>query len=90
MARVKGAMMTRKRRNKTLKLAKGYWGAKSKLNLNRTSKLNALFLHLGIKQRIQRIVKGIAIPTAFVQRCLTAFDTCHFQNVVDKRQKEFV
>ena len=31
MARVKGAMMTRKRRNKTLKLAKGYFGAKSKL-----------------------------------------------------------
>ena len=31
MARVKGAMMTRKRRNKILKLAKGYWGAKSKL-----------------------------------------------------------
>ena len=30
MARVKGAMMTRKRRNATLKLAKGYWGAKSK------------------------------------------------------------
>ena len=30
MARVKGAMATRKRRNKTLKLAKGYWGAKSK------------------------------------------------------------
>ncbi len=30
MARVKGAMMTRKRRNKVLKMAKGYWGAKSK------------------------------------------------------------
>ena len=30
MARVKGAMMTRKRRNKTLKMAKGYWGSKSK------------------------------------------------------------
>ena len=30
MARVKGAMMTRKRRNKTLKLAKSYWGSKSK------------------------------------------------------------
>ena len=29
MARVKGAMMTRKRRNSTLKLAKGYWGSKS-------------------------------------------------------------
>lgn len=31
MARVKGALSTRKRRNKTLKLAKGYFGAKSKL-----------------------------------------------------------
>ena len=30
MARIKGAMMTRKRRNKTLKLAKGYYGSKSK------------------------------------------------------------
>ena len=30
MARIKGAMMTRKRRNKVLKLAKGYWGSKSK------------------------------------------------------------
>ena len=30
MARIKGALMTRKRRNKTLKLAKGYWGSKSK------------------------------------------------------------
>ena len=29
MARVKGAMMTRKRRNKVLKLAKSYWGSKS-------------------------------------------------------------
>ena len=29
MARVKGAMMTRKRRKKILKRAKGYWGAKS-------------------------------------------------------------
>ena len=30
MARVKRAMMTRKRRNKILKMAKGYWGSKSK------------------------------------------------------------
>ena len=30
MARVKGAMMTRKRRNKVLGMAKGYWGAKSR------------------------------------------------------------
>jgi len=30
MARVKGAMMTRKRRNSVLKAAKGYYGSKSK------------------------------------------------------------
>lgn len=30
MARVKGAVVTRNRRKKVLKLAKGYWGAKSK------------------------------------------------------------
>ena len=31
MARIKGAVTTRKRRKKILKLAKGYFGAKSKL-----------------------------------------------------------
>ncbi|PWM28479.1 MAG: 50S ribosomal protein L20 [Clostridiales bacterium] len=30
MARVKGALSTRKRRKKILKAAKGYWGSKSK------------------------------------------------------------
>ena len=30
MARIKGALMTRKRRKSVLKAAKGYWGAKSK------------------------------------------------------------
>ena len=30
MARIKGALMARKRRNKVVKAAKGYWGAKSK------------------------------------------------------------
>ena len=31
MARIKGATMTRKRRNKVLKMAKGYYGSKAKL-----------------------------------------------------------
>lgn len=31
MARIKGATMTRKRRNKILKMSKGYYGSKSKL-----------------------------------------------------------
>ena len=30
MARVKGAMLTRMRRNKVMKMAKGYWGSRSK------------------------------------------------------------
>ena len=30
MARIKGALATRKRRKKVLKAAKGYWGSKSK------------------------------------------------------------
>ena len=30
MARIKGALSTRKRRNRVLKAAKGYWGSKSK------------------------------------------------------------
>ena len=31
MARIKGATMTRKRRNKVLRMAKGYYGSKAKL-----------------------------------------------------------
>ena len=53
MARVKGAMMTRKRRKKTLKLAKGYFGAKSKLF--RTAKEAVMksgqYAYIGRKQR---------------------------------------
>ena len=44
MARVKGAMMARKRRNKTLKLAKGYWGAKSKHRMDHYGSVIQLFL----------------------------------------------
>ena len=53
MARIKGAMMTRKRRKKTLKLAKGYFGAKSKLF--RTAKQAVLksgqYAYIGRKQK---------------------------------------
>ena len=53
MARVKGALMTRKRRKKTLKLAKGYYGAKSKLC--RTAKEAVMksgqYAYIGRKQR---------------------------------------
>ena len=53
MARIKGAMMTRKRRHKVLKLAKGYFGAKSKLF--RTAKQAVMksgqYAYIGRKQR---------------------------------------
>ena len=47
MARVKGAMMTRKRRNKILKLAKGYWGAKSNAMMTRKRRNKILKLAKG-------------------------------------------
>ncbi|MBQ1545650.1 MAG: 50S ribosomal protein L20 [Clostridia bacterium] len=53
MARVKGAMMTRKRRNKVLKMAKGYYGGKSKLF--RTAKEAVMksgnYAYIGRKQK---------------------------------------
>ncbi len=53
MARIKGAMMTRKRRKKVLKLAKGYFGAKSKLF--RTAKQAVMksgqYAYIGRRQR---------------------------------------
>ena len=53
MARVKGAMMTRKRRNKVLKLAKGYYG--SKHSLFKTAKQAVMksgqYAYIGRKQK---------------------------------------
>jgi large subunit ribosomal protein L20 len=53
MARIKGAIMTRKRRKKVLKLAKGYFGAKSKLF--KTAKEAVMksgnYAYIGRKQR---------------------------------------
>lgn len=53
MARVKGAMMTRKRRNKILGLAKGYWGAKSKhfKMANQAVMKSLTYAYVGRKQK---------------------------------------
>ena len=53
MARVKGAMMTRKRRNKTLKLAKSYWGSKSKhfRMAKQAVKRSGVYAYIGRKQK---------------------------------------
>ena len=53
MARIKGALMTRKRRNKVLKLAKGYYG--SKRTLFKTAKQAVMksgnYAYIGRKQK---------------------------------------
>lgn len=53
MARIKGALSTRKRRNKVLKLAKGYYGSKSRLF--KTAKQAVMksgnYAYVGRKQR---------------------------------------
>ena len=53
MARVKGAMMTRKHRNKILGLAKGYWGAKSKhyKMANQAMMKSGRYSYIGRKQK---------------------------------------
>lgn len=53
MARIKGAMMTRKRRKKTVKLAKGYFGAKSKLfkMAKQAVMKSGQYAYIGRKQR---------------------------------------
>ena len=53
MARIKGAVMTRKRRKKTLKLAKGYFGAKSKrFNMAKQAVMKSgQYAYIGRKQK---------------------------------------
>ena len=53
MARVKGAMNTRKRHKKILKLAKGYRGAKSKLyrTANQAVMKSLVYSYIGRKQK---------------------------------------
>ena len=53
MARVKGAMMTRKRRKKILGYAKGYWGSKSKhyKMANQAMMKSLTYAYIGRKQK---------------------------------------
>ena len=53
MARVKGALSTRKRRKKILGLAKGYWGAKSKhfKMANQAVMKSGSYAYVGRKQK---------------------------------------
>ena len=59
MARIKGAMMTRKRRNKTLKLAKGYYGSKSRLfkTAKQAVMKSGQYAYIGRKQKKRELRK---------------------------------
>lgn len=68
MARVKGGPKTRRRRKKWLKLAKGYWGARSKLY--RTAKI-AVMKSLSYAYRDRRTKKR-EMRRLFISRINTA------------------
>ena len=57
MARVKGALATRKRRKKILKLAKGYWGSKSRhFKMAKQAVMKSgNYAYIGRKQRLSLI-----------------------------------
>ena len=53
MARIKGAVVTRKRRKKTLRMARGYYGAKSRLfkTAKQAVMKSGQYAYIGRKQR---------------------------------------
>lgn len=85
MARIKGAMMTRKRRKKVLKLAKGYWGGKSKLF--RTAKQAVMksgqYAYIGRKQR-KRTFRSLWITRISAGCKLNGMNYSTFMNGIKK------
>ena len=85
MARVKGAMATRKRRKRVLKLAKGYRGAKSK-NF-RTAKQavmkSLVYAYIGRKQR-KRDFRRLWITRISAQAKVCGMNYSSFMNGLKK------
>ena len=75
MARVKGAMMTRKRRNKTLKLAKGYWGNKSRhfKMANQAVMKSLTYAYTGRKEQTKSKAAIRSCTHSFAQRVQSAY-----------------
>jgi hypothetical protein len=69
MARVKGAMMTRKRRKKTLKLAKGYWGGKSRLyrTANEAVMKSLSYAFVG-RKAYKSVISVRSVDNAYIRR----------------------
>lgn len=85
MARVKGAMMTRKRRNKTLKLAKGYFGAKSKhfKMAKQTVMKSGQYAYIGRKQK-KRDFRKLWITRISAAAKMNGMNYSTFMNGVNK------
>lgn len=85
MARVKGAMMTRRRRNKTLKLAKGYFGAKSKhFKMAKQAVMKSgQYAYIGRKQK-KRDFRKLWITRISVAAKMNGMNYSTFMNGVNK------
>lgn len=85
MARAKGAMMTRKRRNKTLKLAKGYFGAKSKhFKMAKQAVMKSgQYAYIGRKQK-KRDFRKLWITRISVAAKMNGMNYSTFMNGVNK------
>ena len=77
MARIKGALMTRKRRKKMLKAAKGYWGAKSKhFKMAKQAVLKSgNYAFVGRKQK-KRDMRRLWITRISAQAKICGISTC--------------
>lgn len=85
MARVKGAMMTRKRRKKVLKRAKGYWGSKSThfKVANQAVMKSLMYAYVGRKQK-KRDFRRLWITRISAQAKICDINYSRFMNGLKK------
>ena len=85
MARVKGAMMTRKRRKKILKLAKGYYGSKGRLfkTAKQAVMKSGQYAYIGRKQK-KRSFRQLWIARISAATRANGMNYCTFMNGLNK------
>ena len=85
MARIKGAVVTRKRRNKMLKAAKGYWGAKSKhFKMAKQAVMKSgNYAYIGRKQK-KRDFRALWITRISAQAKVNGINYSRFMNGLKK------
>ncbi len=84
MARIKGALVTRKRRKKILKLAKGYWGSKSKhFKMAKQAVMKSgNYAYIGRKRR-REIFAACGLPV-FLRLAMNGVSYSTFMNGLEK------